>query len=66
MTSLMTWSILELGLLEHGFEVAGLVKLRQNVAPADELPLNVQLRDGRPLAGLTLRKQAGRAGRSES
>lgn len=59
-------SILELGFLKHGFEVAGLVKLRQNVAPADELPLDVQLRDGRPLPGLALQKQVGRAGRNEA
>lgn len=37
------YSVPELCLLEHGLQVAGLVELRQDVATADELSLDVQL-----------------------
>lgn len=45
------YSVPELCLLEHGLQVAGLVELRQDVATADELSLDVQLRDGWPFPG---------------
>lgn len=45
------YSVPELCLLEHGLQVAGLVELRQDVATADELSLDVQLRNGWPFPG---------------